>query len=111
VLGLITAAGGVAAAHDPAAWVNGLREAAPNDTQRDFITRLVVEQLEFYGELDEHYARQILGTIKTHSINRRESNLRSELSRLEGTPQVEEQQRLLAELMALQQQKRALQEM
>jgi DNA primase len=111
VLKLIIAAGGVAAAHDPAAWVNGLREAAPNDTQRDFITRLVVEQVEFYGELDEHYARQMLSTIKTHSINRRESNLRSELSRLEGTPQVEEQQRLLAELMALQQQKRALQEM
>ncbi len=108
VLRLVNERGGVAAAHDPAAWVNGLREAAPNDTQRDFLTRLAVEQLEFYGELDEHYARQILGTIRTHSINRRESNLRSELSRLEGTSQVDEQQRLLTELMALQQQKRAL---
>ncbi|WP_285730932.1 DNA primase [Nocardiopsis sp. ATB16-24] len=110
LLRLILDHGGVAAAHDPAAWVNDLREAAPNDAQRDFLTRLAVEQLEFYGELDEHYARQILGTIRTHSINRREANLKSRLSRLEGTAQVEEQQQVLVELMALQQQKRALRE-
>lgn len=110
LLRLILDHGGVAAAHDPATWVNDLREAAPNDAQRDFLTRLAVEQLEFYGELDEHYARQILGTIRTHSINRREANLKSRLSRLEGTAQVEEQQQVLVELMALQQQKRALRE-
>ncbi|XKK37949.1 DNA primase [Nocardiopsis sp. ARC36] len=110
VLQLIIAAGGVAAAHDPAAWVSVLREAAPNETQRDFLTRLAVEQVEFYGELDEHYARQMLSTIRTHSINRRESNLRSELSRLGSGSQVEEQQRVLTELMALQQEKRAFQD-
>ncbi|MFD6950616.1 DNA primase [Nocardiopsis sp. TSRI0078] len=110
VLKLIAERGGVAAAHDPAAWVNELREAAPNDTQRDFLTRLAVEQLEFYGELDEHYAWQILGTVKTHSINRRESNLKSLLSRLDAASQAEEHNRVFTELMALQQQKRALQE-
>ncbi|NYH54227.1 DNA primase [Nocardiopsis arvandica] len=110
VLKLITERGGVAAAHDPAAWVNSLRETAPNDTQRDFLTRLAVEQLEFYGELDEHYARQILGTVKTHSINRRESNLKSRLSRIDAVSQAEEHNRVFTELMALQQQKRALQE-
>jgi len=110
VLGLIIAAGGVAAAYDPAAWVSALREAAPNETQRDFLTRLAVEQVQFYGELDEHYARQMLSTIRTHSINRRESNLRSELSRLGASSEVEEQQRVLTELMALQQEKRAFQD-
>lgn len=110
VLKLIVDGGGVAAAHDPAAWVSALREAAPNDAQRDFLTRLVVEQVQFYGELDEHYARQMLSTIRTHSINRRESNLRSELSRLGADSQVEEQQRVLTELMALQQEKRAFQD-
>ncbi|MEE2043983.1 DNA primase, partial [Nocardiopsis tropica] len=90
--------------------VSALREAAPNETQRDFLTRLAVEQVEFYGELDEHYARQMLSTIRTHSINRRESNLRSELSRLGSGSQVEEQQRVLTELMALQQEKRAFQD-
>ncbi|MBB6121548.1 DNA primase [Nocardiopsis algeriensis] len=110
VVRLVAEQGGTASAQDPAAWVSALREAAPNEVQRDFLTRLAVEELEFYGELDEHSARQILGTVRTHSINRREANLKSELSRLEGAGQMEEQQRLLTELIALQQQKRALQE-
>ncbi|MFI6574806.1 DNA primase [Nocardiopsis sp. NPDC050513] len=110
VRALVAQHGGVAAAHDPQAWVNDLREAAPNDAQRDFLTRLVVEPVEFYGELDEHYATQMLSTIRTHSINRRVANLKSELARLEGTSLVEEQQRVFAELMRLQQVKRALQE-
>ncbi|WP_306367098.1 DNA primase [Nocardiopsis sp. CC223A] len=110
MLALIAGQGGVAAAGDPASWAARLREAAPTEAQRDFLTRLAVEQLELYGELDEYSARQIMGTVRTHSINRRESNLQSELSRLSGTDQVAEQQRLLTELMALQQRKRALQE-
>ncbi|MFD6097835.1 DNA primase [Nocardiopsis flavescens] len=110
IQGLIAKLGGVAAAGDPASWAARLRESAPTEAQRDFLTRLAVEQLELYGELEEHSARQILGTVRTHSINRRESNLKSELSRLGGGGGVEEQQRLLTELMALQQQKRALQE-
>ncbi|MCY9782781.1 DNA primase [Nocardiopsis sp. EMB25] len=110
VLALIAQGGGVAAAHDPQGWVNDLREAAPNEAQRDFLTRLVVEPVEFYGELDEHYATQMLGTVKTHSINRRVANLKSELARLEGTSQVDEQQRVFTELMRLEQERRALRE-
>ncbi|WP_160049884.1 MULTISPECIES: DNA primase [unclassified Nocardiopsis] len=110
VLRLVADHGGVAAAHDPAAWVAGLREAAPNDTQRDFLTRLAVEQLEFYGELDERYAQQILGTIKTHSINRRKINLKSQLSRLDQVSEPEEYLRLSTELLRLEQERRALAE-
>src|SRR5699024_2663073 len=79
-------------------------------TERDFLTRLVVEPIEFYGELDERFAREILSTVKTHSINRQEANLKSELSRLDAVTQAEEHNRVFAELMALNQQKRALQE-
>jgi DNA primase len=110
MLALIAGQGGVAAAGDPASWAARLREAAPTEAQRDFLTRLAVEQLELYGELDEYVARGILGTVRTHSINRRESNLQSQLSRLGSTDQVEELQRVLAEIQALQQEKRALQE-
>ena len=110
VLALITGLGGVAAAGDPASWAARLREAAPTNSQRDFLTRLAVEQLELYGELDEHVARGILDTVRTHSINRRESNLQSQLSRLNDTGQVEELQRLLSEIQALQQERRDLQE-
>jgi DNA primase len=52
----------------------------------------------------------MLSTIRTHSINRRMSNLKSELSRLDPLTQAAEQERVATELMALQQQKRALQE-
>lgn len=111
VLRLIVEHGGVATAvQDPQGWINDLRDAVPNDAERDFLTRLVVEPIEFYGELDERFARQLLSTVKTHSINRRESNLKSELSRLDAVAQAEEHNRVFAELMALGRQKRALQE-
>ena len=111
VLRLIVEHGGTAAAaQDPQGWINGLRDFAPNDAERDFLTRLVVEPIEFYGELDERFAREVLSTVKTHSINRQETNLKSELSRLDAVTQAEEHNRVFAELMALNQQKRALQE-
>lgn len=110
VLRIIQDRGGVAAAVDPQHWPISLREAAPNDLQRDFVTRLGVEEIKFYGELDAHFAKMMLSTIKTHSINRRESNLKSELHRLDPVAQLEEYNRVFAELMQLGQQKRALRE-
>ena len=110
VLRIIRERGGVAAAGDPQHWPILLREAAPNDLQRDFVTRLGVEEIKFYGELDEHSSRIMLSTIKTHSINRREANLKSELHRIDEAAQPEEFNRVFAELMQLGQQKRALKE-
>ncbi|WP_017587444.1 DNA primase [Nocardiopsis ganjiahuensis] len=110
VLQLIRAQGGIANVTDPESWALTLRDAAPNDAQRDFVTRLGVEEIEFYGELDEHFAQQMLSTIRTHSINRRESNLKSELHRIDQIAQPEEYNRIFVELMQLGQQKRALQE-
>ncbi|MFE1080761.1 DNA primase [Nocardiopsis alba] len=110
VLRIIRDQGGVSSVADPQHWPIALREAAPNELQRDFVTRLGVEEIEFYGELDEHFAREMLSTIKTHSINRRESNLKSELHRIDQAAQPEEFDRIFADLMRLGQQKRALQE-
>ncbi|QRN79345.1 MAG: DNA primase, partial [Nocardiopsis sp. BM-2018] len=110
VLQLIREQGGIAGVTDPESWALTLRDAAPNDVQRDFVTRLGVEPIEFYGELDEHFAQQMLDTIRTHSINRRESNLKSELHRIDQAAQPEEYNRIFVELMRLGQQKRALQE-
>ncbi len=110
VLQLIREQGGIAGVTDPESWALTLRDAAPNDAQRDFVTRLGVEEIEFYGELDEHFAQQMLSTIRTHSINRRESNLKSELHRIDQAAQPEEYNRIFVELMQLGQQKRALQE-
>lgn len=110
VLTLVREQGGVDAVTDSGAWPLVLRDAAPNEAQRDFVTRLGVEEMEFYGELDEHFARQMLSTIKEHSINRRESNLKSQLHRIDPAAEPEEHNRLFVELMQLSQQRRALRE-
>ncbi|GAA4888477.1 DNA primase [Streptomonospora salina] len=107
---LISAQGGVGAAGDARQWVAGLCDAAPDEAQRAFVTRLAVEPLEIYGELDEHYAQEILGTIKIHSINRRVANLKSRLGRLDPAAQPDEYQRLFAELMSVEQEKRVMRE-
>mgnify|MGYP001943027305 CR=1 FL=1 len=107
---LIRAQGGVAAAGEAGQWAARLRDGAPNDAQRTFITRLAVEPMEIYGELDEHYAREILGTIRIHSINRQVANLKSRLGRLDPTAEAEEYQRVFTELMAVEQQKRMMRE-
>ncbi|MGI5118405.1 DNA primase [Marinactinospora thermotolerans] len=107
---LIRAQGGVAAADDPAQWSLRLREAAPNEVQREFVTQLAVEPIEVYGEVDERYANEILGTIKIHSINRRVTNLKSRLGRLDPITEAEDYQRVFSELMAVEQQKRQMRE-
>ena len=111
LLGLIERHGGVGAAiQDPQGWIHRLRGHAAGDAQRNLLENLTAEPLEFYGELDSHSARQILGTIRTHSINRREVNLKSKLARIDAVADPEEHNRVFTELLALGQQKRNLQE-
>ncbi|RCV52087.1 DNA primase [Marinitenerispora sediminis] len=107
---LIRAQGGTAAADDPARWAARLRDAAPNDAQRGFVTELAVEPIEVYGELDEHFATEILGAITIHSIDRQIANLKSRLGRLDAVADAEEYQRVFGELMAVGQRKRVMRE-
>ncbi|RNL86114.1 DNA primase [Halostreptopolyspora alba] len=105
---VIRGLGGVAAADDPGQWAVRLREAAPTEAQSAFVTQLAVEELEIYGEPDEHYAREILATLRSHSINRQVSNLKSRLGRLDPSADAEEYQRVFAELMTVEQQRRRM---
>ncbi|PSK91367.1 DNA primase [Murinocardiopsis flavida] len=100
--------GGVAAAGEPDQWARRLWESAPNDTQKSFVNALGVEQIEVYGELNEHSAREILGTIRIHSINRKVANLKTALQRLDPVADEAEYQRAFADLMAVEQQKRLM---
>ncbi len=110
VLGLLREQGGVAAADDPAQWAARLREAAPGEALRSFVTELAVERVEVDGELDERYARNIIDTILVHSANRAEANLKSRLARLDPAADAEEYNRVFAELLAAGQRKRAVRE-
>ncbi|CAM3721631.1 DNA primase [Nocardiopsis rhodophaea] len=107
---LIRNNGGVASAGDAQQWATRLRDAAPNDAQRAFVTQLAVEPIEIYGELDEHYAKEILGTIKIHSINRQVANLKSRLGRLDPASDAAEYERVFTELMRVEQQRRLIRE-
>ncbi|MDA2814364.1 DNA primase [Nocardiopsis sp. RSe5-2] len=110
VLELIRAQGGVAAAGEGAQWAARLREAAPDEERRAFVTALGVERVEVDGELDERYARNIIDTILVHSANRAEANLKSRLARLDPAADAEEYNRVFAELLAAGQRKRAVRE-
>ncbi|TQN31101.1 DNA primase [Haloactinospora alba] len=105
---LIRSRGGVAAAQDPGTWIGALRESAPNEVQQAFVTQLAVEPVEVDGDLEESDAREILGTIRVHAVNRRMAELKSKLSRLDPTESPEEHQRVFTELMTAEQQKRAM---
>ncbi len=105
---LIHSLGGVAAVADPGQWALRLRGAAPSTAQGTFVTELAVEELEIYGEPDEHYAREIFGTIRSHSTNRQVVNLKSRLGRLDPVADSEEYQRVFIELMEVEQQKRRM---
>ncbi|GLU46330.1 DNA primase [Nocardiopsis ansamitocini] len=104
---LIRTQGGVEAAADPGQWAGRLREAAPNEAQQGLVTQLAVEPLEVDGELDEHFAGLIIGTVRIHSINRQESNLKARLGRLDAIADAEECTAILTQLGALGQRKRA----
>ncbi|GAA3965212.1 DNA primase [Thermobifida alba] len=110
VFDLIRQQGGTAGVQDPARWAGQLREAARTDAQRAFLTQLAVEPIEVYGELDEQRAQEIIGTIRIHSINRRITNLKSRLGRLDPMAEADEYQRVFAELMAVEQRKRMMRE-
>ncbi|GAB3480957.1 DNA primase [Nocardiopsis coralliicola] len=107
---LIRDLGGTGAAERADVWAQQLRDSAPNDAQRAFVTELGVERMEVAGDLDERHARSIMGTIHLHSLNRAERNLMSRLQRADPEADPDGYVRLQTELMALSQRKRAVRE-
>ena len=63
VFELIVACGGVSTAGRARDWAAALRDAAPDDVVRGFVTELAVEPLQMSGEPDEKYADVVLARV------------------------------------------------
>ncbi|MEU0517375.1 DNA primase [Streptosporangium sp. NPDC006007] len=107
---LILDTGGIAAAGPGGReWVDRLLGEVP-DTLRAVVTRFAVEELRADLANEERYASAMLAALELISVTRAIEELKS---RMQRTNPVEEQQdynRLFAELVALEQQRRVLRE-
>ena len=112
VLGLIAGCGGVANARSSVReWVAQVIDAAPDAAVREFVTRLAVEPIEVPradGEPDVRYAEAVLAQLEQLAVSRRISQLKSRLQRLNPTETQPDYNRVFAELVALEQRRRAL---
>lgn len=108
---LIVDAGGTAAAGAGGRpWVDLLLGGVPDETLRGLVTRFAVEAIRADLADEERYASAMLAALELISVTRAIERLKS---RMQRTNPVEEQQdynRLFAELVALEQQRRGLRE-
>jgi DNA primase len=108
---LIGASGGTSGAGDPRAWVSRLRDAAPDDRVRSFVTSLAVEPLRVPradGEPDPRYAGSVLSRAEELAVSRRIAQVKSKLQRLSPVDAQAEYNRIFGELVALEQRRKAL---
>jgi DNA primase len=106
---LIADCGGVAVAGPVQEWAERLRQAAPNDTARTFITRLAVEPIERAdGEPDLAYAGIILADLEARAVSRRIIELKSRLQRMNPVTEQADYPRMFGDLVALEQRRKLL---
>ena len=108
---LIDACGGARGAAGVQEWVTRLRDAAPDDRVRGFVTRLAVEPLRVPradGEPDTRYADAVLARVEELAVSRRISEVKSRLQRLNPVEAQSEYNRVFGDLVALEQRRKAL---
>jgi DNA primase len=108
---LIAGCGGVQAAGQARQWAERLRNAAPSDLARAFVTRLAVEPLEVPGssqEPDARFAEEVMARVEELSVSRQIAAVKSRLQRMSPVDQQADYNRLFGDLVALEQRKKAL---
>jgi DNA primase len=107
---LIDGCGGARGAASAQEWVTRLRDAAPDDRVRGFVTRLAVEPLRVPradGEPDTRYADAVLARVEELAVSRRISEVKSRLQRLSPVD-AQDYNRTFGDLVALEQRRKAL---
>jgi DNA primase len=110
VRALIDACGGTGAVTDALQWVSRLRDMAPNDQTRGFVTRLAVEPLRVPradGEPDARYADAVLARLEEIAVSRRISEIKSRLQRLNPVESAA-YNRTFGDLVAMEQRRKSL---
>ena len=108
---LIAACGGVTSVQSARDWAEQLRAAAPNDTARSFVTRLIVEPIEAPGQLaepDARYAEAVLARVEELAVSREIADIKRRLQRLSPVTEPGEYNRLFGDLVALEQRKKVV---
>ena len=111
VFSLIAACGGAAATGGGRAWAEQLRQRAPDDAVRSFVTQLAVEPLRVPradGEADARYAAAVLARVEELAVSRRIAAVKSRLQRMNPVDERAAYQRLFGDLIALEQQRKTL---
>jgi DNA primase len=110
---LIAEVGGVASARSAREWSERLRNAAPNDNARGFVTRLAVEPLEVAGptgEADAKFAEAVLARVEELSVSRHIATIKSRLQRLSPVAEQADYNRMFGDLVAFEQRRKVLSE-
>jgi DNA primase len=108
---LIAACGGTGGAGGVQQWVAQLRETAPEDATRAFVTQLAVEPLRVPradGEPDARYADAVLARVEELAVSRSIVAVKSRLQRLSPVDGQAVYNRTFGDLVALEQRRKAL---
>jgi len=108
VFGLVAACGGVGTAGRARDWAAALRDAAPDDRARAFVTELTVEPLQVAGDPDEKYADVILARVGELSVGREIAGIKARLQRMNPEEDQAAYGRMFGELVALEQRRKWL---
>jgi DNA primase len=108
VFRLIAEAGGTHQAGNVREWAALLRENAPNDRARAFMTRLAVESPQLTGEPDARYVDQVLARVGELAVSREIAAVKGKLQRMNPVQQQTEYNQLFGDLVALEQRRKAL---
>jgi len=108
---LIAGGGGTARPGDAQGWAARLRQTAPDDAIRAFVTQLAVEPLRVPradGEPDARYADAVLARVEELAVSRSIATVKSRLQRLNPVDGQAAYNRTFGDLVALEQRRRAL---
>jgi DNA primase len=111
VFGLIAECGGAGRASGGREWAERLREAAPDDRVRGFVTSLAVEPLRVPrsdGEADARYADAVLARVEELSVSREIAAIKSRLQRLSPVDATAAYNRMFGDLVSLEQRRKGL---
>ena len=90
-------------------WVEAVREAATHEMIRSLVTELAVEPLRNDGPADARYVSEQVARVRERLVTKKVVELRSELQRVDPE-NLTEYNRVFAELLVLEQQRRDLRE-
>jgi DNA primase len=108
---IVLRCGGAGAAPGGRAWAAELRDAAPDDQVRGFMTQLAVEPLQAPradGEPDPRYASEVLARVEELAVSRQVAQIKSRLQRMNPVTEQVEYNRMFGDLIALEQRHRVL---